>query len=45
VVGLFELTMGIWDYANDILNEKYSEEETDKILNDSYEYLKSLFDE
>lgn len=40
-----DLTMGIWDYANDILNEKYSEEETEKILNDSYEYLKSLFDE
>ena len=42
---IVELTSEMWDgYGFDILNEVYGEEKSNNILDDSYEYLESLYE-
>jgi len=42
---IIELTSEMWDgYGFDILNEVYGEEKSNKILDESYEYLESLYE-
>jgi hypothetical protein len=41
---IVELTSEIWDgYGFDILNEVYGEEKSNNLLDNSYEYLESLY--
>ena len=41
---IVELTSEMWDgYGFDVLNEVYGEEKSNNILDDSYEYLESLY--
>ena len=44
LVEIVELTSEMWDgYGFDILNEVYGEEKSNNFLDDSYEYLESLY--